>query len=61
MQPLYGPEKFPGVLKYIRETSRVWEQNKRLSKDNVQLSNPKIILVLKPVLKVQLKDPIPEF
>ena len=59
---IFGPEKFPAVLKlpYIGEASRRFEVKvKELIKENYNQISPRIIFLSKPVIKVQLKDPIP--
>ena len=56
-----GPEKFPAVLKlpYIGEASRRFEVKvKELIKENYNQISPRIIFLSKPLIKVQLKDPI---
>ena len=57
-----GPEKFPAVLKlpYIGEALCRFEVKvKELIKENYNQISPRIIFLSKPVIKVQLKDPIP--
>ena len=58
---IYGPEKFPAVLKlpYIGETSRVFEKKvKDLTKTTYNQVSPRVIFRSKPLLKLQFKDPI---
>ena len=60
---IYGPEKFSAILKlpYIGEKSRVFESKvKDLTKTSYNQMCPRVIFLSKPLLKVQLKDPIPD-
>ena len=60
---LFGPEKFPAILKlpYIGEKSRVFESKlKDLTKTSYNQVLPRVIFLSKSLLKVQLKDPIPD-
>ena len=59
---IYGPEKFPAVLKlpYIGEISHVFENKvKDLTKTTYNEVSPRTIFISQPLLKKQLKDPIP--
>ena len=58
---VYGPEKFPAVLKlpYIGETPGVFENKViDLTKTSYNKVSPRFIFFSKPLLKAQLKDPI---
>ena len=58
---VFSPEKFPAVLKlpYIRGTSRVFEVKvKDLTKKSYNQISPRILFLSKPLIKMQLKDPI---
>ena len=59
---LIGPEKFPAVLKlpYLGNASRLFERKvQELIQSTYNQVKPRIIFVSKPILRLELKDPIP--
>ena len=60
---LFGPEKFPAVVvffgNYFGNISRLFEKKvQELTQSAYNLVKPKVIFVSKPVLRLELKDPI---
>ena len=59
---MFGPEKFPAVLKlpYLGNASRLFERKvQELIQSTYNQVKPRIIFVSKPILRLELKDPIP--
>ena len=57
---LFGPDKFPAVLKlpYLGNVSRLFEKKvQELTQLTYNQVKPRVILVSKPVLILELKDP----